>query len=131
MPKFKAGDIVKPLPYEDAYLHPYLIAGENYTVEGYISDGKVNVSGEFRGHGDGIGWDEEWFELVKEDDSVESIRSNILSIREKRNDLLMEIAALDKEEAELVEKLKQQGFVLYEQNEHETHATEKESCAVC
>ena len=56
----------------------------------------------------------EEFELVKEDDSVESIRSKILSIREKRSALLMEIEALDKEEAELVEKLKQQGFVLYE-----------------
>lgn len=56
----------------------------------------------------------EEFELVEEDDSAETIRSNILSIREKRNDLLMEIAALDKEEAELVEKLKEKGFALIE-----------------
>lgn len=46
--------------------------------------------------------------------SAESIRSNILRIREKRNDLLMEITALDKEEADCVEKLKNLGFVLHE-----------------
>lgn len=56
--------------------------------------------------------------------SAEAIRDNILRIREKRNDLKMEIIALDKEEAELVEKLKQQGFVLYEQNVPETLATQ-------
>lgn len=209
MPKFKGstfqvGDIVKPLPSEDGYLHPHLIAGKNYTVEGYTSDGHVNVSGEFRGDGNGYDLDEDWFELAeevavkaqigdkvrlvnkpvwvgvyKEGDtgtviksnqegsyptegyilvqldksfnrvysiphgqyeviendaetsfperkeehrpnkdapasSAEAIRDNILRIREKRNDLLMEIAALDKEEAKFVEKLKQQGFVLYE-----------------
>lgn len=128
---FQVGDIVKPLPYENEYLHPHLIAGGIYTVEGYTSDGKVNVSGEFRLHGNGIGWDEVWFELVKENDSVESIRSKILSVREKRSALLTEIEALDNEEAELVEKLKQQGFVLYEQNEPETLATEKEDSIVC
>lgn len=69
----------------------------------------------------------EEFELVEEDDSAETIRSNILSIRERRNDLLMEITALGKEEAKLVEKLKERGFVLYEQNEPETHATEKKT----
>ena len=59
--------------------------------------------------------------------SAEAIRDNILRIREKRNDLLMEITALDKEESELVEKLKHQGFVLYEQNEPETLVTEEKA----
>lgn len=224
MKKFKIGDVVKPLPGEDGYLHPYLIAGKNYTVEGHTSNGWVNVSGEFRGDGDGYGWDEDWFELVEEsavkaqigdkvrlvnkpvwvgvykegdtgkvvktdekgyyategyvlvrldkgfkriysiphgqyeviqdvdstenkgtpqdilsavntvlsvnsieEPSAESLRNSILNVREQRNTLLMEITALDKEEVELVEKLKQQGFVLYEQNEPETLATEKKA----
>lgn len=59
--------------------------------------------------------------------SAEAIRDNILRIREKRNNLKMEIIALDEEEAELVEKLKQQGFVLYEQNVPEKLATEKKT----
>lgn len=46
--------------------------------------------------------------------SAEAIRDNILRIREKRNDLKMEIIALDKEEADCVEKLKNMGFVLHE-----------------
>lgn len=52
---------------------------------------------------------------LEKDISAETIRSNILSIREKRNDLLMEIKALDKEEADCVEKLKNLGFVLHEE----------------
>lgn len=47
--------------------------------------------------------------------SAEAIRDNILRIREKRNDLKMEIIALDKEEADCVEKLKNLGFVLHEE----------------
>ena len=47
--------------------------------------------------------------------SAEAIRDNILRIRGKRNDLKMEIVALDKEEADCVEKLKNLGFVLYEE----------------
>lgn len=59
--------------------------------------------------------------------SAEAVRDNILRIREKRNNMKMEITTLDKEEAECVEKLKQQGFVLYEQNEPETLDTEKKT----
>lgn len=208
MPKFKGstfqvGDIVKPLPSEDGYLHPHLIAGKNYTVEGYTSDGHVNVSGEFRGDGNGYDWDEDWFELAeevavkaqigdkvrlvnkpiwvgayKEGDigvvadqwgaafgyllvaldngiysiphgqyeviendaetsfperkeehrpnkdapasSAEAIRDNILRIREKRNELKMEIIALNKEEASCIDKLASIGFTLYEQESTST-----------
>lgn len=47
--------------------------------------------------------------------SAEAIRDNILRIREKRNDLKMDIITLDKEEADCVEKLKNLGFVLHEE----------------
>lgn len=46
--------------------------------------------------------------------SAEAVRDNILRIREKRNNMKMEIIALDKEEADCVEKLKNMGFVLHE-----------------
>lgn len=60
-----------------------------------------------------------------EEASAESLRSKILSIREKRNDLKMEIIALDKEEADCVEKLKNLGFVLHEEASSSDGAEEK------
>lgn len=116
MAKFKVGDVVKPLPSEDGYLHPHLIAGRNYTIEGYTSEDDVNVAGEFRENGDGRGWDEDWFEIAESEASAEFLRNSILDIRSKREALQEEILRLDEQEKEAVEKLKRQGFVLYEDN---------------
>lgn len=58
------------------------------------------------------------FEVITtgESKTAESLRNSILDIRSKREALQKEILQLDKQEKEVVEKLKEQGFVLYEGN---------------
>lgn len=61
----------------------------------------------------------EEYEVIATDGSkttAESLRNSILDIRSKREALQKEILLLDDQEKETVEKLKEHGFVLYEDN---------------
>lgn len=124
MAKFKVGDVVKPSAKTAGYIHTHLIEGNSYTVIGH--DYGLNVSGKFNDYGNGECWGEDWFELAESDASAESLRNSILDIHSKREALQKEISLLDEQEKEAVEKLKEQGFVLYEGNvSKESAVTEK------
>lgn len=121
MAKFKIGDVVKPSARDDGYLHENLISSNTYTVNGYNALW-LTVSGDFRGGDTGEGWSEDWFELVHSTNqavdagSAESLRIIVLDIRTKREALQKELLQLDEQEKEVIEKLKERGFILYEDN---------------
>ena len=60
--------------------------------------------------------EEDLVKLLTEEYAAESLRNSILEVRSKREELQKEILQLDEQEKEAVEKLKEQGFVLYEEN---------------
>ena len=127
MAKFKVGDVVKPVSMWDTGYHSYLIPGSKYKVL-EEDDGVLVVEGKFNKTDSGEGWSEDWFELAESDTSAESLRNSILEVRSKREALQKEILLLDAQEKEAVEKLKEQGFVLYEGNvSKELVATENKS----
>lgn len=53
---------------------------------------------------------------IEKETSAESLRNSILEVRSKREELQKEVLQLDDQEKEALEKLKEQGFVLYEGN---------------
>ena len=70
---------------------------------------------------DGVIMNVYWYEVelvegVINATTAEYLRNSILEVRSKREALQKEILQLDEQEKEAVEKLKEQGFVLYEGN---------------
>lgn len=98
MAKFKVGDVLKPSAKAVGHIHAHLIEGNSYTAIRY--NPWLDVSGEFKGSGNGHSWNEDWFDLAESGSSAEYLRNFILDTRSKREALQKEILRLDEQEKE-------------------------------
>ena len=129
MAKFKIGDKVVVVDADS--VHDTYKNGDTGVVVAY--DVCPDLAGDVRRE-DGVIMNVYWSEVelvegVTNTITAESLRNSIFNIRSKREALQKEILQLEEQEKEAVEKLKEQGFVLYEDNVSKEPAA-KESKAV-